>query len=607
MKRMKTFLTIFFAFAALSATCGIEARAQTNDANAANQSTNSAAQATGTLKVGDRAQVLWKDGKTYQAHIVEVKDGAYKVHYDGYDASLDETVAALAVSRAGNSTAPPNIAASLHQDWKIGDKVAAQWSKDGKYYGAAIVNVEGGRYKVHYLDEKDDSGDEWRETAQIRPHKDWTWTDAAGQVKMPQDLQDIIERHKQWLASGGGAGAQANFAGAKLTGANFSTMNLTRANFEKANLTEAKFIGAILTGANLKGADVSRGDMSSAILDSADFTGAMLSGTDFSGSLMEKANLTRAFLVSAKMNKAFLMDANLTGASVNDADLSDASFDRANLKDVYYEPKKNPEIRYIVSALNLETLKYGVLPDALGALRKEFKDGGFTRQESKITYAVKRSENEILWNEAFQTKCVPAEGADSQASGTPCVVELGRGRDCPGGVCESEPQNILFYYLNIIFFDWTVRYGMRPERALIMLFFLWLICAVIYDLFIHYPGKDGIYLLKTRKHRDPVRTRGLRIVPHRLNTKHLARHHRWWHWWRREWRIFRLGMFFSLITTFSIGFKEFDVGRWLGMLTKREYELLPRHWTRTVAGFQSLLSLYLIAMWILCHFGQPFE
>ena len=42
-------------------------------------------------KVGDSVTVEWK-GKWYPASILEVKDGKYKIHYDGYEASWDEWV-----------------------------------------------------------------------------------------------------------------------------------------------------------------------------------------------------------------------------------------------------------------------------------------------------------------------------------------------------------------------------------------------------------------------------------------------------------------------------------------------------------------------------------
>lgn len=594
MKRTNNYLAILFLFTAM---CGIEIHAQQNGAEQANNSTNGATTQTpppvSKFGVGDHVRVLRKDGKTYQAVVIEVKEGGYKVHFESSNNSQDEMAAATTVLPSAQ-----NDAASSAQNWKVSDQVGAQWSKDQKYYGANIIQVENGRYKVHYIGDSE-SNDEWREASQLRPFKEWTWTNAAGQTKNLQDLQAIIAKHKQWLNSGGGAGEQANLAGANLMNVQLLGANLERANLEKANLSGAQLKGAVLNGANLKGANLTRADLAPAFVSDADLTAALLVGADLSGSDLSHSNLTGAILIGTHLNKAFLVDANLTKASVKDADLSDAAFDGVNLKDVYYEPKKNPEIKYIAGALNLQTLKYADLPDALVTLRKNFADIGFREQRNKITYAIKRSENALLWQDAFQTDCSDETN--------PCGYEMKRGRECANGICEGEPQNILYYYINLIFFDWTVRYGMRPERALIMLFFLWLICSIIYALFIHYPGKDGIYLLKTQRHRNPVRTRGLRIVPHRLDKTKCARHKHWWRWWRREWRILRLGMFFSLTTTFNIGFKEFDVGRWLGMLTKREYELTPRHWTRTVAGFQSLLSLYLIAMWVLTHFGQPFE
>ena len=85
---------------------------------------------------------------------------------------------------------------------------------------------------------------------------------------------------------------------------------------------------------------------------------------------------------------------------------------------------------------------------------------------------------------------------------------------------------------------------------------------------------------------------------------------RWWKlpflWLRREWRVLRAAMFFSLMSAFNIGFREINFGRWVRMLTKREYDLKARGWARTVSGLQSLLSVYLIALWVLTYFGRPF-
>ena len=42
---------------------------------------------------------------------------------------------------------------------------------------------------------------------------------------------------------------------------------------------------------------------------------------------------------------------------------------------------------------------------------------------------------------------------------------------------------------------------------------------------------------------------------------------------RREWRVVRAAMFFSLMSAFNIGFRDINFGRWLRLLTRREYDL----------------------------------
>ena len=47
--------------------------------------------ATSSYKVGDKVQVLWQE-KWYPATILEVINGKYKIHYDGWEAKWDEVV-----------------------------------------------------------------------------------------------------------------------------------------------------------------------------------------------------------------------------------------------------------------------------------------------------------------------------------------------------------------------------------------------------------------------------------------------------------------------------------------------------------------------------------
>jgi hypothetical protein len=81
--------------------------------------------------------------------------------------------------------------------------------------------------------------------------------------------------------------------------------------------------------------------------------------------------------------------------------------------------------------------------------------------------------------------------------------------------------------------------------------------------------------------------------------------------WRKrlvgEARMLRTGLYFSLLSAFHVGWREYNVGTWIARVQSREYTLCATGWVRTVSGIQSLLSVYLLALWVLTYFGRPFE
>ncbi len=70
---------------------------------------------------------------------------------------------------------------------------------------------------------------------------------------------------------------------------------------------------------------------------------------------------------------------------------------------------------------------------------------------------------------------------------------------------------------------------------------------------------------------------------------------------------FRVGLYFSTLSAFSIGWKEFNVGNWIKRMQRSEYNLRATGWARTVSGIQSLISIYLLVLWVLTYFGRPFD
>jgi len=68
-----------------------------------------------------------------------------------------------------------------------------------------------------------------------------------------------------------------------------------------------------------------------------------------------------------------------------------------------------------------------------------------------------------------------------------------------------------------------------------------------------------------------------------------------------------ISFYFSVLSAFHIGWRDLNVGSWITRMQPREFGLRGKGWVRTMSGLQSLISVYLIALWALTYFGRPFE
>ena len=75
----------------------------------------------------------------------------------------------------------------------------------------------------------------------------------------------------------------------------------------------------------------------------------------------------------------------------------------------------------------------------------------------------------------------------------------------------------------------------------------------------------------------------------------------------KELRMLGWSLYFSVLSAFHIGWRDLNVGSWILRLQTREYSLRATGWVRVVSGFQSLISVYLLALWALVYFARPFE
>jgi uncharacterized protein YjbI with pentapeptide repeats len=329
---------------------------------------------------------------------------------------------------------------------------------------------------------------------------------------------------------------------ADLSGAELQNADLSGAYLNSAKLDHAWLGGAKLSHATLFHAMLDHADLTDATLDHADLRDAEMTGAH-----LAHANLDHASLVGANLAGAALPSADLSGADLRNANLIGASVIGAKLDGALFEPNSLPELHQIAAAQNLELLTYYTNPDALAQLRKQFEDGGFREQERKITYAIKRREAEL--------------------------------------------SGIIWSGFNKVLFDWTCQYGMSPGRPLFFGAVLWFLCTLIYFAFIGAGGRSALYRIPGQRiDEDPPAPR---------RPERISRESTW------QSRL-RKSMFFSLMCAFNIGFRDINFGRWLRLLPREEFDIKAEGWARTVAGWQSLISVYLVALWVLTYFGRPF-
>jgi hypothetical protein len=407
------------------------------------------------------------------------------------------------------------------------------------------------------------------------PEKPWTGKLADGRVITRADLDHILNDHNLWLASNGIEGKKADLGGANLIRATLIGANLSKANLSGARLYEANLSRAHLSWANLSKAELFYSNLSEAKLTWANLSGAKLSWANLSGADLWQADLSGAVLSKANLSRAFL-SAYLSGANLFGANLTGAMFEP--------QPGSLPSASNLLYLKGLDTLKFrGMASYGLMELRENFKKAGMRDEERQVTYALNHNRRVNAWAEIEEKR------REGKINWTTREIALLENR------------------FQLVMFEWTCDYGMTPSRPLLILLVGLFAFTLPYLLVFRSRGrKTGLYLVlpkdessKKQIFRLTNRT-PFRPLPSGIWGKFKMKV-------SRGFRLVRLAFYFSLLSAFNLGWRELNVGNWISRLQKREYALQAKGWVRTVAGFQSLLSVYLLALWALTYFGRPFE
>ncbi len=352
--------------------------------------------------------------------------------------------------------------------------------------------------------------------------------------------------------------------------ANLQT-DLSGVTLRDADLDDAILIGALLIDAELHSAD-----LSGAILSAANLTGANLTDAD-----LVRADLSKATLINAILNRTNLSGADLTGADLSEAriegvEVGGAQFSRINLRGSTYQAANAPALGFLTGIRGLETV--GFVRDeesGLILLRNALREAGLRTLEREATYAIESQRTYYMIND-------------------------------PMG-----PLQWIGGLLRYVFFEFTTGYGLYAGRSILIIVFMIIILGYAYYIFCVPPSRAKAHRSQSDSKGAP---RGIyrvfpseRLVPGYPNARvaggvKVRRLDA-----SRPCSALGYALYFSLLSAFHIGWRDLNVGSWISRLQGREYALRARGWVRVVSGVQSLLSVYLLAIWVLTYFGRPFQ
>lgn len=371
----------------------------------------------------------------------------------------------------------------------------------------------------------------------------------------------------------------ANLEGNDLTGlivrgAELQFANMSRTTLSGVKLSEAYSSFLNLHKANLLGADLSSGgymgsDLSEVWFADGKMMHADLQGVSLRNSLLPKADLSHSFLLDVDLSGAGLEDGNLAHSTLSNVNLSKTRLIRTNLANVviqggifngtFFEPMHSESLM-ILDSKGLSTVVFSD-PRPLVTLRKNIKEAGMRGEERALTSALRK----------FELKSAPPHERYAQ----------------------------LWLFGGIL-----TDFGADPWGSLKFLPVIILLFSIPYAAALNRWGGAGIWAIWSAESTQTGQSHRSRVTAQFFGRNAGHTELKTWSYWLL---LFWGALYFSLLSAFHIGWRDLNVGTWISRLQPRDYTLRATGWVKTVSGVQSLLSVYLLALWALTYFGRPFE
>jgi hypothetical protein len=293
--------------------------------------------------------------------------------------------------------------------------------------------------------------------------------------------------------------------------------------------------------------------------------------------------LNDASLGAANLGAANLTGADLSDSAIEDTDLSGAKLAATILTGAYYGPVGTPPTSDVQGIIGLDTVRFGQGKETgMVQLRDLLQKAGLRDREREATFSIEYNETREMisdWQKGTR---------DSQGSIITVFVAL-----------YDHSNEIMEGIFRRVAFGWTVAFGLYPARALRIIATLWVCLIPFYFWYLRFASYRSAGAICRVWPKERLEKRGgtaTSEVTSVVEVLHLP-----------TAIAIRYAAYFSLLSAFHLGWRDLNVGAWIARIQTREFTLRPVGSVRVVSGLQSLISVYLLALWALSYFGRPFE
>lgn len=353
---------------------------------------------------------------------------------------------------------------------------------------------------------------------------------------------------------------RADLCGARIKGLTFRGADLRYSRLMGARIELSDLSGVNLSWAYLERAGLSENHASSAVprpgrAYNADFRGALLYDNDFAGWYFADSDMRFVDAARNDMSNATLDGVSLAGSTLRDMNMKNSNLSRAKF------------------GHNLLSIKPGDLP-LLATLRDAEGLTSLHRNTDTLS---------TLWQmrEGLRQAGLPASAAEVGYAAQ-ALPHRDSGQDLSSKQYFEDEAKAIFLGL-------PYGYGLRPERAFLIggLMIPLFSSLYIYSLFEAARGRTKGIWLKFR----PIDDNAAKLYTPVLLSN-------------RNANPYLIGIWFSILSAFRIGWRDISVGEWIARLQTADYSFHSDGWVRTVSGLQSLLSVYLLTLVVASYLSR---